>query len=273
MGYFKKLFSITLYAFIALWITSCKKDIIPVKNYDPTVGIVSLIKNDNGFMPGKYVFFQVIQLPDAIDTSKSFTINVFGKFTNDITGDVTNAGNIIINNSQIISNGPDNLYQYTFDQIALAQAKASMGKFIDVQVKGSAAVDSLHQKLYIPQPIFLHGLYKSISTISNKTSYNLTWNSDPQNMFGKVLIEIENHSGLSNYDNPANPKSIEGLIYMSGDNGSFVIPAEDLKRFPVSSYISIKISRATDNSWPTGRGHIEYIAVTSAFSAPILVQN
>ncbi|MEP6949448.1 MAG: hypothetical protein ABI863_09245 [Ginsengibacter sp.] len=273
MRYFKKLLSITLYASIVLWITSCKKDITPVKNYDPTVGVVSLIKNDNGFMPGKYVYFQVMQNADDIDTSTSFTINVFGKFANDITGDLVNGGDIIINNSQVISSGPGNLYQYTYDQNTLQQGKSLIGNFIDVQVKGSNSVDSLSRKLYIPRPIFVHSLYKSISTISNNKSYNLTWNRDPQNMFGKVLVEVEYHSGLSIYNNPGNPKSVGELIYTPGDNGSFVIPAADLKRFPVSSYISINISRASDDTWLTDRSHIEYIAVLTANSAPILIQN
>jgi hypothetical protein len=273
MRYFNKLTGILLCASIALWITSCKKDITPAKNYDPTVGVVSLIKNDMSFMPGKYVFFQVIQNADAVDTSASFTINIFGKFTNEITGGIVDAGNIIINNSQIIRGGPGNLYQYEYDQNTLPQGRASMGNFIDVQVKGSNSVDSLSRKLYIPKPIFLHNLYKSISTISNNKSYNLSWNPDPQNMFGKVLIEVEYQSGVSMYNNPGNPESVKSLIYTVSDNGSLVIPVADLKRFPVSSYISINISRATDNSWPTDRGHIEYIAVSSAFSAPILIQN
>ena len=92
MRYFEKLIGTTLFAFIALLITSCKKDITPIKNYDPTEGIVSLIKNDNGSMPAKYVFFQFDQFPDHIDTSTSFNINVFGKFTNDTTGAIVNAG-------------------------------------------------------------------------------------------------------------------------------------------------------------------------------------
>ncbi len=92
-------------------------------------------------------------------------------------------------------------------------------------------------------------------------------------MFGKVLIQLSYYSGLSVTNNPRNPTFVPGLQYTVGDNGSFVIPASDLKRFPASSYISISISRATENSWPTSRGHIEYIAVTSAYSSPILVQN
>ncbi|MEP6927808.1 MAG: hypothetical protein ABI834_09235, partial [Ginsengibacter sp.] len=198
---------------------------------------------------------------------------VFGKFTNDINGATVNGGNIIINNSQTITISPDNLYQYTYDQIMLPLGKAYMGNFIDVQIKGSNSVDSLSRKLYIPKPIFLYNLYKSISTISNNTSYNLSWNPDLQNMFGKVLIQVDYYSGLSINHNPGNPKSVQGLVYTASDDGSFIIPAKDLERFPVSSYISISISRATDNSWPTGRSHIEYIAVTSAYSSPILIQN
>ncbi len=118
MAYFKKFTIIAFYAFNVLWIISCKKDIqvTPAKNYDPTVGVVSLIKNDNQFLPAKYVFFQVLQNADAIDTSTSFGINVFGKFTDDVSGTIVNAGNIIINNSQKITSGPDNLYQFTYDQ-------------------------------------------------------------------------------------------------------------------------------------------------------------
>lgn len=273
MRYLNKLIITTLFVFTALWIISCKKDITPVKNDDPTIGIVSMIKNDNGFMPGKYVYIQVMQSADDMDTSTSFTINVFGKFTNDISGDIVNAGNIIINNSQIIGSGPGNLYQYTYDQNTAPRVRSFIGNFVDVQVKGGNSVDSLRRQLYIPKPIFLPNLYKSIATISNNKSYNLTWNADPQNMFGKVLIEIEYHGGVSIYNNPANPKSVECLVYTVSDNGSFVIPKSDLQRFPVSSYISIHISRATDNSWPTDRSHIEYIAVTSAYSAPILIQN
>lgn len=273
MRYFKILIGIMSFAFIALWITSCQKEITPVQNYDPTVGVVSLIKNDNGFMPGKYVYFLVMQNADAIDTSASFAINVFGKFTDDITGTTVNGGNIIINNSQIITSGSDNLYQYTYDQSSLPRAKLFMGNYIDIRVSGSNAVDSLSRKLYIPKPVFLYNLYKSISTISNNKSYNLAWNPDTQNMFRKVLIQVDYYSGLSLHNNPGNPASVRSLLYTADDDGSFTIPGADLKRFPVSSYISISISRATDNSWPADRSHIEYIAVTSACSSPILVQN
>lgn len=275
MAYFKKFTIIAFYAFNVLWIISCKKDIqvTPAKNYDPTVGVVSLIKNDNQFLPAKYIFFQVLQNADAIDTSTSFGINVFGKFTDDVSGTIVNAGNIIINNSQKITSGPDNLYQLTYDQNIWPKAKSFMGNFIEVQVTGSKDVDSIKRKLYIPKPLFLYGYYKSISTISNNKSYVLSWNADSQNMFGKVLIQLSYYSGLSVTNNPRNPTFVPGLQYTVGDNGSFVIPASDLKRFPASSYISISISRATENSWPTSRGQIEYIAVTSAYSSPILVQD
>lgn len=273
MEYFKKLSSITLFAFMALFNASCKKDITPVQNIDPTAGVVSLIKNDNGSMPGKYVFVQFNQFPDNIDTSTSFTINVFGKFTNDTTGATVNAGNIIINNSQIITGGSDNLYRYTYDQGTLPRGKASMGNFIDLQVTGSNSVVPLTKKLYIPKQIFASSLYVTTQTISNNKSYNLVWNTDSQNMFGKVLIQLSYYPGLSLHNNPGNPESVQGLSYIVSDNGSFVIPAADLRRFPVSSYISISISRASDNIWPTDRSHIEYIAVASAFTSPVLVQN
>ena len=273
MRYFEKLIYNTLFIFTLAWISSCKKDITPPQNFDPTVGVVSLIKNEGEIKPGKYVFFQVLQNADAIDTSASFAINVFGKFTDDVSGAIVNAGNIVINNSLTVNGGPDNLYEYKFDQAALPMGKASLGNFINVQIRGSNAVDSLSRKLYIPKPIFLYNLYKSASTISNNKSYNLSWNPDEQNMFGKVLIQVDYHTGSSQTNNFENPGAVKGLVYTVSDNGSFVIPAADLQRFPVSSYISISISRATDNSWPTNRGHIEYIAVTSAFSSPILIQN
>jgi hypothetical protein len=149
-----------------------------------------------------------------------------------------------------------------------------MGNYIDLQVTGSNAIDSLRRKLYIPKQIFLYNLYKSISTISNNKSYNFSWNPDSQNMFGKVLIQVSYESQLSLYSNPRNPASVPGLSYIASDNGNFVLPAADLKRFPGSSYISIRVSRASDNIWPTtGRSLIEYIAVSSAFTSPILVQN
>jgi hypothetical protein len=273
MRYFKNLIGATLFAFIVLVITSCKKDITPIKSYDPTEGIVSLIKSENTLMPSKYVFFQFNQFPDNIDTSTLLSIHVFGEFTNDTTGSIINAGNIIINNSQIITSSPDNHYKYTYDQITLPLGKASMGNFIDLQVTGSNCVDSLRKKLYIPKPIFIHNLYKSISIISNNNSYNLSWNPDSQNMFGKVLIQVSYNSQLSLYNNRGNPTSVQDLSYIVSDNGSFVIPAADLKRFPVSSYISISISRASDNTWPTDRSQIEYIAVSRASTAPVLVQN
>ena len=273
MRFFKKLMGTTLFAAQLFWITSCKKDVTPIKNFDPTVGIVSLIKNEGEIMPGKYVFVQFNQFPDNIDRSTSFTINVFGKFINDTTGAVLNAGDIIINNSQIITRGPDNRYQYTYDQSALPGGKASMGNFIDLQVTGSNSVVPLTKKLYIPKQIFTNNLYVTTRTISNNKSYNLIWNADSQNMFGKILIQVSYNSLLSLHSNTGNPASVESLIYTVSDNGSFVIPVSDLRRFPVSSYISISLSRASDNIWPTDRGRIEYIGVSSAFTSPILVQN
>ena len=272
---YKKLCVTALYIFVALFVYSCRKDIeaIPAKSYDPTVGVVSQLKDDQAFMPGKYIFFQVLQQPDAIDSAASVSINVFGKFSSDITGTPVNAGNILIDHSLAITSGPGNVYQYTYDQNSLSKGKASMGHYIDVQVEGSNAVEPLTRKLYVPGPIFLTGLYKSVSTISNNKSYHVSWNADPQNMFGKVLIQVDYYAGLSVYHNAANPASVKSLVYVTADNGNFIIPATDLQRFPVSSYVSISISRATDNSWPTAKGTIEYIAVSSSLSSPILVEN
>src|SRR5258705_12603687 len=119
MRYFEKLIYNTLFIFALVWISSCKKDITPPENFDPTTGVVSLIKNEGEIKPGKYVFFQVLQNADAIDTSTSFASNVFGKFTDDVSGTIVNAGNIVINNSLTVNGGPDNLYEYKFDPAAL----------------------------------------------------------------------------------------------------------------------------------------------------------
>src|SRR4029079_7827102 len=146
----------TLPASLAFWLSACKKDITPVKNFDPTVEIVSLIKNEDEIMPAKYVFVQFNQFPDNVDTTTSFNINVFGKFTNDTTGAVVNAGNIIINDRLSVGSGPNNLYEYKFDQASLPFGKASMGNYIDLEITGSNAADSLRRKLYIPKPVFLN---------------------------------------------------------------------------------------------------------------------
>ena len=173
-------------------------------------------------------------------------------------------GNIIIDNSPNYYHWFPNLYEYKYDQNTQPRGKAAMGNFVDLQVQGSNSVDSLRRKLYIPKPIFLHNLYKSISTISNNKSYNLSWNPDPQNMFGKVYIEISYCPEISHHNNSGNPKSVKSLTYTVNDNGNYSIPAADLKRFPVSSYISISISRASDNSWPTDKSRIEYLAILTA---------
>ncbi|MEO8763346.1 MAG: hypothetical protein ABI416_03625 [Ginsengibacter sp.] len=275
MKSFKKLTGTVMCLVIVLWVCSCKKEIAatPSVKHDPTAGVVSQIKNDDGFMPGKYVFFQVIQQPDAIDTTASFSINVFAKFTDDLTGIPVNAGNIVINNSQTITSGAGNLYQYSYDQNTLLKAKSYLGNYVDIQVKGSNVIDSLTRKLYIPRPVFLNNLYKSIFTISNNKSYHFSWNADPQNMFGKVLIQVDHYPGLPAHDTSINLISVKSLVYTVNDNGNFVIPAADLQRFPVSSYISISISRASDNIWPTDKSQVEFIAVSASTSAPILIKN
>jgi hypothetical protein len=254
-------------------VVSCKKEISQPENHDPTVGVVSLIKNVGEIRPSKYVFVEILQQADAIDTAASFGLSVFGNFEDERTGALLNAGKIIINDSIVVTSGPGNSYEYRLANTAMHLPHDYPGKSISVQVTGSNTVDSLKRKLYIPQPIFLYQLYKSIATISNNRSYNLSWNADAQNMFGKVLIRVDYFKGLSQSNNPANPPAVDGLTYTVNDNGGFVIPAVELQRFPVSSYISITISRATDNLWQTPGGHIEYIAVTNAYTAPILVKN
>ena len=72
MRYFEKLICNTLFIFTLAWISSCKKDITPPQNFDPTVGVVSLIKNEGEIMPAKYVFIQFNQFPDNIDTTYIF---------------------------------------------------------------------------------------------------------------------------------------------------------------------------------------------------------
>jgi hypothetical protein len=123
--------------------------------------------------------------------------------------------------------------------------------------------------MYTPQP-----------EIYNNQNRRLTWQPDPNNMFGKVLIQVIYYSSLSQYSNKTNPREVAGLKYIVDDNGRFDIPAFDLARFPVSSYVSINISRAhtytvyaTRGSGAAARTRVEYISVITGHTSPLLVSH
>jgi len=83
-----------------------------------------------------------------------------------------------------------------------------------------------------------------------------------------VQIQLSYFKELSQGNIPSLPDAIDDLIYTVTDNGSFIIPTIDLKRFPKGSYVGLSISRAFNKTV----GGIAYIAVTEAHTIPLLIE-
>jgi|GEM_PF-3819765 len=164
---------------------------------------------------------------------------------------------------------------YNFTENDADGGKNFFGRPITFDASGSADVEAHRRTMYVPNQLFTnnylnHGMRSHISKSQN---YPINWYPDPNNPFGKVLIQVTYHPSISRIDLANAPHSMPLHKYEVADNGSFQIPASHLSSYPVGSVISISLSRAnyTDYYSNNYRTKIVYITIVESRTIPLYV--
>jgi hypothetical protein len=88
-----------------------------------------------------------------------------------------------------------------------------------------------------------------------------------------VIVQVYYYPALSHFSDSSLPAKIDPLSYTVKDQGSFDIPAADLKKFPLKAYIGVSIARGEQEEavLPKSLRRVYYFTSSSANSIPLLV--
>lgn len=229
-----------------------------------------LIENDESGIKN-YVLVLFNEQLDVQEGEKN-SITILSRFE-DENGQAYSAGDITIDGTQTVSPSSTNDYNRTYAETETPQGLTMLGRDISISLQGSNYIDPEQRTIYVPTALYPGTLYVPYNSISRSQNKQITWNPDPSNMFEKVIVQVYYYSSLSRYNNPSAPARINSLVYVADDNGSFTIPGADLNRFPAGGYVNLSVSRATDVNYANARTTVDYIAVVSSSTSPLLVIN
>ena len=272
------------FVIFSLTLLSCKKtqqsnEKSPLERaIDQAQGAMRELEDDPDSVVTNYIAVSVHQYPYQTDPNERNSVDIFANFVDSASGARVAAGDITIDGARTVSQGTNGDYSFKYDASNMSEGMGLLGRNINISIGGSGSIAGRTSTLYVPVEITPYLMYTPQPEIYNNQNRRVTWQPDPNNMFGKVLIQVIYYPSLSQYSNRSNPARVEGLKYTVDDNGRFDIPAFDLSRFPVSSYVNISISRATSytvvatrTNDPASRTRVEYISVITGHTSPLLV--
>jgi hypothetical protein len=249
-----------------------------VKSREETIisALAPGVIDEFGNWPEDYIGIMANFSFPTINPDDGAQFKTVGKFMLE-SGERANIGPILLGGNQIQADA-DNNYKLSYDGANLSNGLNLLGTDVNVDFgDDSGPVSFRRVNVYIPKAIYVNNLNFRNSSINKNQNLPITWNADPNNMFGRVVLQVMYNPGLySTTSSPARSLPIKSLQYTVSDNGSFTIPSADLQRFPVGSFVSIYIGRASVYSNVaysafSARRTVTYIAITESGSFPLKI--
>jgi hypothetical protein len=265
----KKLFSVLLLITVAVW--SCNKKNKPAPG--PEDAVLSVLKGGSPEEEGIYNYVLInnsqTDVPGASEPANQ--VSVLGAFT-DAGGRAVSAGDITIN-SRSVGLGGKSAYEFNYTGGDLPEGKALIGQNVDLGLTGSSEYAARRRTVYVPANIISYTLWTPSATIRRSADYPLKWYPDPNNLNGKMYIQLSYYGVYSRFDDPTLPRAIDPKVYTVNDNGSFTIPAADLQRFPIGGYITIALARGVEYIDPSTmtRTRVHYFTISDYQTKPLKV--
>jgi len=219
-----------------------------------------------------YVLINANQVVNKIDTNE-FHIGVAAAFLDSNNNKLTGVNNLLVNNKPI-SRNVDSTYSFDYaQQASLSEGLALYGTNVPITIRGVSDQDTVTRTVYLPKKI-VHDLSDFPDSINISNNLILKWDSDQDNPWGHVIIQIYYYEGLSHASDSTLPPHINTLNYTVTDDGIHTIPASDLRIFPIKSYIGISIARGTQNEsvLPVSKKRVFYFSNSSASTPPVYVK-
>jgi hypothetical protein len=255
---------------IALAVWSCNKNNKPGSS--PEDAVLSVLKGGSPEEDGIYNYVLInnsqTDVPGATEPSNE--ISVLGAF-HDGSGASTSAGDITVNSRAVGLNGKP-AYEFKYTGANQAEGKMLIGQNIQVGLTGSPEYAARSRTVYVPANIISYTMYTPSNTIRRSVNYPLRWSPDPNNLNGKMYIQVSYYGVYSRIDNPGLPRTIDPIVYAIDDNGSFTIPAADLQRFPIGGYVTIAMARGVEYIDPgVPRTRVHYFTISDYQTLPLQV--
>ncbi len=249
--------------FAVIVVCGCTKKAKP----EPTPGEIlsSVIKGE--IPEGEEIYNYVLVTNSQVE---SFTgeepvnkISVMGAFNND-EGKSVSAGEMQVNNRKIDLNDMKS-YQLKYADDLLEEGKALIGHDAEISFSGSPEYTARRRTVYVPANIISYTNYLPTAVISQSQDRSLKWTPDPNNLNGKMYIQVSWYGVYSRFDDPTLPKSIDPLVYETEDDGAFTIPAANLQRFPLNGYVNITMARGIEYVDPStmSRRRVYYFTISN----------
>jgi hypothetical protein len=104
--------------------------------------------------------------------------------------------------------------------------------------------------------------YPSIEVVSKNSGYAITWNSDPNNQFGDIVVFLKYSKNFTHEVDPSLTASSYTHHIVTEDDGSYLISPQDLSMFPVNSYIELYVGRGSYTQWDNNGKMIDVAAIS-----------
>ena len=218
-----------------------------------------------------YVLISGNQVADMAD-SENFQISVSAAFIDSNSRKLSGINELTVN-SMPINRNLDSTYSFAYNNtIYFREGLSLFGSQINIRIKGDSEADTITQTVYLPKKIVrLIADFPDDAEVSK--DIRLSWEKDPESHWGNVIIQVYYYPTLSHHSDSSLPAKIDPLNYTVQDLGSFVIPASDLKKFPLKAYIGISIARGEQEVavLPKSLRRVFYFTSSSASTIPLLV--
>ncbi|HTS45148.1 MAG TPA: hypothetical protein VMH01_12180 [Puia sp.] len=218
-----------------------------------------------------YVLINANQVTNLSDTNE-FHIDISAAFVDSNNNRITGVDNLSVN-KQVIDRSVDSTYSFDYAQSGyLNEGLALFGTNVIITIKGSSDADTASQTVYLPKRI-VQAITDFPNAVNTTKDLTLKWIPDPNNTWGRVIIQIYYYGNLSQRTDSTLPSQLKTVNYTVADNGIYTIPSHDLQGFPDKSYISIAIARGTQTEvvLPVSRKRVFYFSNSSASTPPLMV--
>lgn len=233
---------IALCFFTVIFISSCKKESIPL-DVVKTTGVATF-PNLAEILLNRVEYVKRLMSKDGyIQFSlynpigvKAGTPRVYATFVDSV--DRISYGTLSVGSYNLNYDRDVKAYDNFFDYKSNDYLQSLFGTFVTFRLKGKNSVeDEALQELYIPKG--LHVSSPLPSTISKNATF--IWNADNTNTLG-VAILVAFDPQIPGNQQFANLKSFERTI-LAKDNGSYTFDSQDLDGIPPGCNIAITLAR------------------------------
>jgi len=215
-----------------------------------------------------YVLINANQVLSKTDTEE-LHVGVSAAFIDSNNHQVTVVKALSVNNL-IIEPGQNSTYNYNYGSGETNKGFQLFGTQVLVTIHGIVEDDTVSSSIYLPKQ--LSGITSAYpDTLSLSDGLQLQWETDDENVWGHVMIQLFYYNTLSRKADSTLPEKISTVNITVPDNGHYFLSKSDLSVFPCNAFIGITIARGTQNEaiLPLSHKRVYYFSSASVSTPPV----